>query len=77
MSNVDQESFSKLIHHLSHDIKNILHNIYGFSQLLEDEYVPSYIERLQKLVMKCKDLINEYVEAVDSGNLTVPLDSQK
>ena len=77
MSNFDQESLSKLIHHFSHDINNILHNIYGFAQLLEDEFEPSYVERIMKLVMKCKDLINEYVEVVDSGDFTIPDTSQK
>ena len=77
MNGNDTENFSKLIHHLSHDVKNILHNIYGFSQLLEDEIEPKYVERIQKLIMKCNDVIKEYVEKVDAGNFTVPFDSQK
>ncbi|MHA1929864.1 MAG: histidine kinase dimerization/phospho-acceptor domain-containing protein [Candidatus Thorarchaeota archaeon] len=74
MSSDEQEKFSKLMHHFSHDIKNILHNIYGFSQLLEDDHDPKYIERMQKMVMKCKDLINAYVEKIDAGDFAIPAD---
>ena len=75
MSKLDQKNISKLVHHFSHDMKNILHNIYGFAQLLDDEFEPTYVERIMKLVMKCKDLINEYVVIVDSGDFTIPTSS--
>ena len=77
MSPNEHDDFSKLTHNFSHDINNILHNIYGFSQLLEDEFDPNYIERIQKLVMKCKDLINDFVSAVDAEDYTIPTDAQK
>ena len=64
------QEFSELIHHLSHDVRNVLHNIYGYSQLLGDDNDEEYIDKMQKLVMKCEEIIKAYVENVDSGNLS-------
>ena len=66
----DREIFSDFMHVFNHDARNILHNILGYAQLLEDEYEKTYVDGIIKLVIKCEKLIKSYVEAADEGDYT-------
>ncbi len=69
MSSINQEDLSKFIHALSHDLKNILHNIQGYVNLLEDENNPEFLSGIVMLVGKAKNVIDQYVVMADEGNL--------
>ncbi|MFW9848886.1 MAG: histidine kinase dimerization/phospho-acceptor domain-containing protein [Candidatus Thorarchaeota archaeon] len=58
------------IHALSHDLKNILHNIQGYADLLEDDNDPECLEGIVRLVKKAKQLIDNYVTLADAGEFS-------
>jgi light-regulated signal transduction histidine kinase (bacteriophytochrome) len=63
------------IHNLSHDMKNILHNILGYAVLLEEEYDVEQVAKIVDLVKKADDLLKDYVANADAGrfgNHSVP-----
>ena len=66
----ERELFSDFMHVFGHDARNILHNILGYAQLLEEEYEKTYVDGIIKLVLKCEKLIKSYVEAADDGDYT-------
>ncbi len=65
-----KKELSSFIHALSHDMKNALHNIQGYADLLEDEYDPALLEGITRSVAKAKRIMQEYVGIADAGNLT-------
>ncbi|MDF1540850.1 MAG: histidine kinase dimerization/phospho-acceptor domain-containing protein [Candidatus Thorarchaeota archaeon] len=69
MNDIEKE-LSSFIHALSHDMRNILHNIQGYADLLEDEHDPVFLEGISRSVKKAKRLMQEYVDIADAGNLT-------
>jgi len=69
MNEIEKE-LSLFMHALSHDMKNILHNIQGYADLLESEPDPVLIEGIIRSVKKAKVLLQEYVKIADVGDLT-------
>lgn len=65
-----KNELSSFIHALSHDLKNVLHNIQGYADLLEDEHDPAFLEGISRSVKKAKKLMREYVRIADAGDLT-------
>ncbi|MFW9919219.1 MAG: histidine kinase dimerization/phospho-acceptor domain-containing protein [Candidatus Thorarchaeota archaeon] len=74
---IDQEELSEFMHSLSHDIKNILHNIQGYVNLLEQEDDPEYLAGVVRLIQKAKQTLEDYVSLADNGNLTKRPSQQK
>ena len=66
---IEQETASKFIHKLSHDITGISHNIMGYATLLEDEFNPEYVKGISKLLTKLADKVKAAVSEVDEGVL--------
>lgn len=66
-----QETASKFIHKLSHDITGITHNIMGYAALLEEEINPEYIKGISRLLLKLSEKIKAAVSEVDDGGLNV------
>jgi DNA-binding NarL/FixJ family response regulator len=64
-----QETASKFIHKLSHDITGITHNIMGYATLLEEEINPDYIKGITRLLSKLSDKVKSAVSQVDDGAL--------
>jgi DNA-binding NtrC family response regulator len=57
------------IHQLSHDITGILHNIMGYTTLLEEEYDRKYIQGITKLIAKLSDRVKQSVAIIDEEKL--------
>jgi len=68
---ISQETASKFIHKLSHDITGITHNIMGYATLLEDEMNPDYIKGISKLLSKLSEKVKAAVSEVDDGGLNL------
>ena len=68
--NPQESDFEEFIHALSHDIKNILHNIHAYADLLEEDNDPEFIEGIVKLVKKAREVLNSYVTLADKGEYT-------
>jgi hypothetical protein len=66
---IKQETASKFIHKLSHDVIGITQNIMGYATLLEDEIKPEYIEGISRLLAKLNDRMKIAVSEVDDGEL--------
>lgn len=66
---IKQETASKFIHKLSHDITGITHNIMGYATLMEEEFNPDYIKGINRLVAKLSDKVKTAVSEVDDGLL--------
>ena len=66
---IKQETASKFIHKLSHDIIGITQNIMGYATLLEEEINPDYIEGISRLLAKLNDRIKTAVCEIDDGEL--------
>ena len=60
----------EFIHSLSHDVKNILHNIHAYADLLEEENNPEFIEGIARLVKKAREVLNDYVALADAGDFS-------
>lgn len=54
---------------LSHDIKNVLHNIQGYADLLDGEQSSECVSGITRLVRKGEAIINAYVRIAESGRL--------
>jgi DNA-binding NtrC family response regulator len=68
---ISQETASKFIHKLSHDITGITHNIMGYATLLEDEMNPEYIKGISRLLSKLSEKVKAAVSEVDDGGLNL------
>ena len=68
---IKQETASKFIHKLSHDITGISHNIMGYATLLEDEFNPEYVKGISRLLTKLSDKVKIAVSEVDDGVLNM------
>lgn len=66
---IKQETVSKFIHKLSHDISGIAHNIMGYATLLEEENNPEYIKGISRLLLKMSERVRTAVAAIDKGEL--------
>ena len=70
----EQVDIKRLVHVLSHDLKNILHNIQGYVNILEEENDKECLEGITRLVQKGKQVIDEYVALADKGQETEKLE---
>ena len=66
---IRQETASKFIHKLSHDIVGMAQNIMGYATLLEEENNPDYIKGISRLLTKLNDRVKTAVSEVDEGAL--------
>jgi hypothetical protein len=66
---ITQETASKFIHKLSHDVTGITHNIMGYATLLEEENNPDYVKGISRLLAKLGDRVKNAVSQVDDGSL--------
>ena len=65
-----EKAVESFIHALSHDLKNILHNIHAYADLLEEENDPEFIEGIVRLVKKARKVLNDYVSLADKGEFS-------
>jgi light-regulated signal transduction histidine kinase (bacteriophytochrome) len=68
--NPQEKDVDSFIHSLSHDLKNILHNIHAYAELLEDENDPEFIKGIIRLVKKAREILNDYVTLADKGDFS-------
>ncbi|MHA2352847.1 MAG: response regulator [Candidatus Thorarchaeota archaeon] len=66
---IKQDTASKFIHKLSHDIIGVAQNIMGYATLLEEENNPEYIKGISRLLTKLNDRVKSAVSEVDDGVL--------
>ena len=66
---IRQDTASKFIHKLSHDIIGISQNIMGYATLLEGENNPDYIKGIGRLLNKLNERVKSAVSEVDDGVL--------
>jgi len=66
---IKQETASKFIHKLSHDVAGITHNIIGYATLLEEENNPDYMKGIGRLLTKLNDRVKTAVSEIDNGEL--------
>ena len=65
-----REELSDFAHSMSHDLKNIFHNMLGFIELVEDEDDISHLEKLRQMLKETGELLDHSVVLADAG-LTV------
>ena len=65
-----ENEVNAFIHALSHDIKNVLHNIQGYADLIEGEENSEFTEGIVRSVRKAKKIMQDYVEFADKGDFT-------
>ena len=58
---------SEFAHSMSHDLKNIFHNMLGFIELIEDENDFRHLHRLKLLLQETGELVDHSVILADSG----------
>ncbi|MFW9956547.1 MAG: PAS domain S-box protein [Candidatus Odinarchaeota archaeon] len=58
---------SDFAHSMSHDLKNILHNMQGFIELAEDEKNLKHLSRIQGLIYESTELLDHSVILADAG----------
>ena len=66
---IRQDTASKFIHKLSHDIIGISQNIMGYATLLAGENNPDYIKGIGRLLNKLNERVKSAVSEVDDGVL--------
>lgn len=62
-----KEELSDFAHSMSHDLKNIFQNMFGFIELIEDENDFTHLKRLQALISETSELIDHSVVLADAG----------
>jgi PAS domain S-box-containing protein len=60
---------SDFAHSMSHDLKNILHNMQGFIELAEDENNINHLSRIHGLIQESIYLLNHSVVLADAGQV--------
>ena len=68
-SMIKQDTASKFIHKLSHDVIGIAQNIMGYATLLEEEDNPEYVKGISRLLNKLNERVKTAVNEVDDGSL--------
>ena len=68
-SMIKQDTASKFIHKLSHDVIGIAQNIMGYATLLEEEINPEYVKGISRLLNKLNERVKTAVNEVDDGTL--------
>jgi light-regulated signal transduction histidine kinase (bacteriophytochrome) len=64
------QELNDFIHCLSHDVKNVLHNIQGYVDLLVTEQSPECVSGIARLVRKGEAIVDAYVRIAESGRLS-------
>ncbi len=62
-----KEELSDFAHSMSHDLKNIFQNMFGFIELIEDENDFAHLKRLHTLISKTSELLDHSVAMADAG----------
>ncbi|TFG33578.1 PAS domain S-box protein, partial [Candidatus Thorarchaeota archaeon] len=62
-----KEELSEFAHSMSHDLKNIFHNMLGFIELVEDENDFSHLRRLRQMLKGTGELLDHSVALADAG----------
>ncbi len=62
-----KEELSDFAHSMSHDLKNIFQNMFGFIELIEDENDFTHLKRLQTLISETSELVDHSVALADAG----------
>lgn len=58
---------SDFVHSMSHDLKNIFHNMKGFVELAEAEKSFAHLARLNEFIRNARDLLDHSVMVADAG----------
>ena len=62
-----KEELSDFAHTMSHDLKNIFHNMQGFIELMEEEQTFSHVTKLRTLLHETGEMIDHSVALADAG----------
>ncbi len=62
-----KEELSDFAHTMSHDLKNIFHNMLGFIELIEDEQNLSHLIKLRTLLNETSEMVDHSVALADAG----------
>ncbi|MHA2024321.1 MAG: PAS domain S-box protein [Candidatus Thorarchaeota archaeon] len=62
-----KEELSDFAHSMSHDLKNIFHNMLGFIELIEEEQDFSHLSRMRILVNETGEMVDHSVALADAG----------
>ncbi|MFX1578423.1 MAG: PAS domain S-box protein [Promethearchaeota archaeon] len=62
-----KEELSDFAHSMSHDLKNIFHNMLGFIELVEEEQNLTHLTRLRGLINETGEMVDHSVVLADSG----------
>ncbi|MFX1607342.1 MAG: response regulator [Promethearchaeota archaeon] len=66
---IKQDTASKFIHKLSHDVIGMTQNIMGYATLLEEDNNPEYLKGIGRILKKLNDRVKFAVSEVDDGAL--------
>ncbi|MFW9814580.1 MAG: PAS domain S-box protein [Candidatus Thorarchaeota archaeon] len=67
MLNKQKEELSDFAHSMSHDMKNIFHNMLGFIELIEEEQDISHLDRMRALLNETREMVDHSVALADAG----------
>ncbi len=62
-----KEELSTIAHDMAHDLRNVLHNIEGYTELLTHDYNLDYVEGISRLTTKISSLLKEWTQLADEG----------
>jgi PAS domain S-box-containing protein len=62
-----KEELSDFAHTMSHDLKNIFHNMLGFIELIEEERNLTHLTRLRTLLTETGKMVDHSVALADAG----------
>jgi len=62
-----KEELSDFAHSMSHDLKNIFHNMLGFIELLEEEHNFNHLKKLRSLLSDSGAMVDHSVALADAG----------
>jgi two-component system cell cycle sensor histidine kinase/response regulator CckA len=62
-----KEELSDFTHSMSHDLKNIFHNMLGFIELTEEEKNLTHLAKLRSLVHESGEMVDHSVALADAG----------
>lgn len=62
-----KEELSDFAHSMSHDLKNIFHNMLGFIELIEEEQNLTHLNRMRCLLHETGEMVDHSVALADAG----------
>ncbi|MFW9786466.1 MAG: PAS domain S-box protein [Candidatus Thorarchaeota archaeon] len=62
-----KEELSDFAHTMSHDLKNIFHNMLGFIELIEEEQSFAHLTKLRSLLNETGEMVDHSVALADAG----------